>query len=448
MSDVDELAKELVDHLDSGRVAQADRMLTTMPPGLLVQVLDREDISTRAKLYRLLPRDKALDVFERLDPSMRTELFNGLRNEEVVHFFEAMDPDDRASLIGELPASVARELMRGLSWQERALTTPMLGYSDKSIGRYMSTEYVRVLPEATINETIMKARKLANKAETVYTIIVTDAARLLVGVVSLRELMAAPEKDEPISSVMHEPVYVRGGDDAEEAARMVMREGYQAVPVVDEEQRLIGILTADDAYRLLDRAEDEDAARHGATEALDRPYLAAPVIDLVKSRIVWLMVLALSAILTVHVMGFFEEALQEVVTLSIFIPLLIGTGGNAGSQASSTVTRALAVGEVRPKDIGLVFFREVRVGFLLGCALGALGFVVAGLIFGWDIGTVVGLTLVAICTTAATVGGLMPLLARAVGADPAVFSTPFIATFTDATGLILYFSIAKAVLGI
>lgn len=447
VEDLDEIAKILVDHLDAGRILEADRLLESMYPGDIVQVLEREDITTRAKLYRLLPRDLALEVFERLDPAMRTELFNGLRQSDVLAFFEEMDPDDRANLVGELPATVARNLMRGLSWQERALTTPMLGYSTGSIGRYMSTEYVRVLATTTVQAALEKARAMADRAETVYTIVVTDEKRLLVGVASLRRLMAS-DPDLPVSEVMSAPVYVNAADEAEAAARSAMREGFHAVPVVDEERRLIGLLTADDAYRILDRADDEDMARAGGAEALDQPYLATPVRDLVKSRIVWLFVLAASAILTVQVMDVFEATLSEVVTLAVFIPLLIGTGGNAGAQAASTVTRALAVGEVRPRDIGVVFLREVRVGGLLGLLLGLAGFLLAGLVFGWNFGAVIGLTLLAICTAAATVGGLMPLLARAVKADPAVFSTPFIATFVDATGLIVYFTIAKLILGI
>lgn len=445
--ELDTLAEELLEHLDHGRVVQSEVLLRDMHAGDIVDVLEREDVTTRAKLYRLLKRDMALEVFERLDPSMRAELFSGLGQTEVVAFFEEMDPDDRASLVGELPAGVAHKLMRGLSSQERALTSPMLGYPKDSIGRWMSTEYVRVLPTTTVEEALARAKAAAADVETIYAVIVTDPNRLLLGVVSLRRLLAS-DGNLPVDAVMSKPVYVQGSDEAEQAARSALREGFHAVPVVDAERRLIGILTADDAYRILDRAEDEDIARAGASEALDKPYLATPVRGLVKARIVWLFVLGISAILTVQVMDVFEDSLAQVVTLALFIPLLIGVGGNAGSQSASTVTRALAVGEVRPRDIGKVFFREIRVGGLLGLLLGTAGFTLAGLFLGWEMGAVIGLTLLAICTTAATVGGLMPLLARAVKADPAVFSTPFIATFVDATGLILYFTIARAVLGI
>lgn len=444
---VDAVSDQIDSLLDAGRITEADAVLRSLPAGEVVQVLARHDTANRAKLYRLLPRELALEVFDRLDVEPRTELFNGLRNEEVVAFFEEMDPDDRARLVDELPAGVARTLMRGLSPAERALTTPMLGYPSKSIGRYMSTEYVRVLPTTRVSEALAKVEAMADAAETIYLLPVTDPSRLLLGVVSLRRLIAS-DPDAVVGDVMSTPVFVHGASDAEEAARRALREGFLALPVVDAEQRLIGILTADDAYEILDRADDEDSARTGGAEPLSRPYLATPVREIVRSRIVWLFVLALSATLTVRVIDAFESSLSQVVTLALFIPLLIGTGGNAGAQAATTVTRALAVGEVRPGDVAKVFWREFRVGALMGLGLGVVGFALAGLVFGLDFGLVIGLTLLSICTTAATVGGLMPLLAKALRADPAVFSSPFIATFVDATGLIIYFTIATLVFGL
>src|SRR5690606_7747849 len=217
--------------------------------------------------------------------------------------------------------------------------------------------------------------------------------------------------------------------------------------VVDAEGRLVGILTLDDAARILEREEDEDAARQGGTEPLRRPYLSTPVRTLVRSRIVWLLVLAVGATLTVQVLDAFEATLEQVTVLALFVPLLIGTGGNTGNQAATTVTRALALGDVGPRDVLRVLTRELRVGLLMGLMLGVLGAVIAGLVYEPHIGVVIGLTLVGICAVAATIGGIMPLIARAVKVDPAVFSNPFISTFVDATGLIVYFLIARAVLG-
>lgn len=413
----------------------------------LARLLEREDRADRAVLYRLLPRGKALDVFELLDPGMRAELFSGLRDDDVARVFEELDPDDRAQLVDELPAGVAQKLMRGLSPRERELTAPMLGYPRDSIGRQMSTEYVRLQPQLTVGDALSHVRHRGADAETVYTMPVTDPERRVLGVVGLRDIvMAAP--DTLIRDLMSEADLVRASASAETAARKLVDAHLLAVPVVDNEDRLVGILTVDDAVNIVEQAEDEDAARQGAAEPLRRPYLAMPVLGIVRSRVTWLLVLAVSALLTVQVLGVFEATLEEVVVLALFIPLLTGTAGNTGAQAATTVTRALAMGDVSKRDVLAVAWREVRVGIILGGLLGILGFALGSLVFDVPLGIVLGVTLLAICTIAATVGGVMPMLAQALRADPAVFSTPFISTFCDAAGLLIYFGIARSVLGL
>lgn len=226
-----------------------------------------------------------------------------------------------------------------------------------------------------------------------------------------------------------------------------MDAGVLALPVVDSEDRLVGLFTLDDAVRIIRTEDAEDAARAGGTEPLRRTYLLTTPFHMTRSRITWLLILAISAILTVKVLDIFEDPLS-VYPLALFIPLLTGTGGNTGSQAATTVTRSLAMNELSTADTLRVAFKEIRTGAMLGLVLGLIGFGLAAVVFGPDIGVVIGLTLLAICAMAATVGGIMPMLASTVRADPAVFSTPFISTFADATGLIIYFSIAKAILGI
>ena len=454
----DVLSDHLALMLAQEDLAAIEATVHDMSPADLVRVLEREDPDDRAIIYRLLPRELALEVFERFSRGMRADLLTGLRDEHVVGVFEHLDPDDRAALVDELPASVSAKLFSGLSDKERKLTAPMLGYPSGTIGRHMSTEYVRVRPDMTPREALDHVRATGEGAETVYLLLVTDDHRRLEGVVGLRDLIFALDDGEPDDGAGREPVTVRdlmrkpesvtASDDAEDAARRAVRTTHLVTPVVDEEDRLIGILTIDDANRIIDRADQEDAARAGASEPLDRPYLITSVGTLVRSRVVWLLVLALSAILTVQVLEMFEDALAAVVTLSLFIPLLTGTAGNTGSQAATTVTRALAVGEVGLGDTWKVAWREVRVGLTMGVLLGLIGAAVAGLVYGADFGLIIGLTLVSICTIAATVGGMMPMIARAIKADPAVFSTPFISTFCDASGLIVYFLIASAVLGL
>jgi magnesium transporter len=274
---------------------------------------------------------------------------------------------------------------------------------------------------------------------------VVDDHRRVVGVVGLRDLLGA-EGSTVVGTMMRTAHPGSADTDAEAVARRCADQGLLAVPIVDSESRLVGILTIDDAVRILQREENEDLARQGGAEPLRRPYLTTPVLQIVRSRIVWLLVLAIGAALTVQVLSSFEATLAQVTVLALFVPLLIGTGGNTGNQAATTVTRALALHDVGPRDILSVLAKESSVGATLGLLLGAAGFGVVSVVFDVRIGLLIGLTLLAVCTMAATVGGVMPLVARAIRVDPAVFSNPFITTFVDATGLVVYFGIATAVL--
>jgi len=440
----DKAVLRALDDLDLPALTAAVRPLSAAQ---IVGILERLDRKQRAVLYRVLPKGQALEVFENLDPSLQGDLVGGLQDDAVATLFAQMHPDDRVELLDELPATVARRLLQGLPPREREITADILGYPQGSIGRRMSPEFVSVRPEMTIRHALERVTERLSDAETVYTLPVTDGQRVLVGVVSLRDLLRA-DPDATVESVMQPATWARVGERAEEAARRCADRKLLAVPVVDNETRLVGILTVDDALRILEAAESEDQARISGSEPLRRPYFTAPVSGLVRSRVVWLLVLAIGATLTVQVLEVFEATLSQVVTLALFVPLLIGTGGNTGNQAATTVTRALALGDVRTRDLFKVMFREFRVGCALGLILGSLAFVVTSLLYGPSIGTVIGLTFVSLCTMAATVGGVMPLLARAVRADPAVFSNPFISTFVDATGLLIYFLIARTVLGI
>lgn len=433
--------------LADGDLAAANDAVTDLSVEQLIDVLERLNPTDRAVLYRLLPKDRAMEVFERLDPSLQSALVGGLQDDQVASIFADLEPDDRVELLDELPATVAAKLMRGLPYDEREMTAAILGYPQGALGRRMSPEFVSLRLDMRIDRALAIVRSRLHDAETVYTLPVVDRNRVLVGVVGLRELMGAPA-ESIVGDIMNEPYFARATDDAEEAARRCAELKLLALIVVDSETRLVGILTVDDALRILESAESEDQARIGGTEPLRQPYLATPARQLVRSRVVWLLVLAVGATLTVQVLEVFESTLEQAVTLALFVPLLIGTGGNTGNQAATTVTRALALDDVSPRDIGRVVVREFRVGLSLGLLLGSVAFVLTSLIYDGSVGAVIGLSLVTVCTLAATVGGVMPLAAKAIRADPAVFSNPFITTFVDATGLVLYFLIAKAVLGI
>lgn len=433
--------------LAAGDLATADAEAKRLTPARTIGVLERLPAKQRAVLYRLLPKEQASEVFEDLPPPLQKDLISSLQDEEVAAAFADLDPDDRVALLDEVPAGVAARLMQDLTPQERELTSDILGYPKKSIGRRMSPEVFGLDPTASASEALGEVHRLLDAAETVYTLPVTDPNRVLLGVVSLRDLMRAEPK-RSVAEIARPADFVRANDSAEDAARLCADSKHLALPVVDSERRLVGILTVDDALDILEEADSEDQARIAGSETLRQPYLTTSIGTLVRTRVVWLLVLAIGAALTVQVLDTFSATIDEVVTLALFVPLLIGTGGNTGNQAATTVTRALALQDVTPGDIAKVLGREFRVGLSLGLILGAVGFVITSVLFDRSIGTVIGLTLLSVCTMAATVGGAMPLVAKAVRADPAVFSNPFITTFVDATGLVIYFLIAKAVLRI
>lgn len=445
--DLDQLMELIESHLESSDLTSLASLGRKLKAGELVTLLERFNERDRAIVYRVLPKSLALEVFESLDPALQSELLEELNSEEVSSIFAKLDPDDRVGLLDELPAAVANRLLTSLSARERGLTSEVLGYAQGSIGRRMSPEYIAVKNTDSISQALTKVKARLQSAETIYTLPVIDSSKQLVGVVSLRDLMRTASRLK-VSKIMSEPLMVNASDDEEFAARTCSDLKVLALPVVDNEQRLVGILTVDDALRILEEEESEDAARTGGAEPLRRPYLSTPVFAIVRSRVIWLLVLAFGATFTVSVLGAFEAEIEQLVVLTLFVPLLIGLGGNTGNQAATTVTRALALQDVRTRDIWQVLFRELRVGALLGTLLGIIGFGLASAFFGTEIGLVIGLTLLAICTVAATVGGVMPLIGLALRADPAVFSNPFITTFVDATGLVIYFLIAKAVLGL
>jgi magnesium transporter len=445
--DLNEMMDLIQNHLEAAQFASLASIARKLKAGELVTLLERLNERDRAIVYRVLPKSVALEVFESLDPALQGELLEELSSEEVSSIFAKLDPDDRVGLLDELPAGVAKRLLTGLSARERGLTSEVLGYSQGSIGRRMSPEYISVRDTDSVSQALAKVKTKLQSAETIYTLPVVDSSKQLVGVVSLRDLMRTSPRVK-VSKVMSEPLMVNASDDEEFAARTCSDLKVLALPVVDNELRLVGILTVDDALRILEQEESEDAARTGGAEPLRRPYLSTPVFAIVRSRVIWLLVLAFGATFTVSVLGAFEAEIEQLVVLTLFVPLLIGLGGNTGNQAATTVTRALALQDVGTRDVWQVLFRELRVGALLGMLLGVIGFGLATAFFGFEIALVIGLTLFAICTVAATVGGVMPLVGLALRADPAVFSNPFITTFVDATGLIIYFLIARAILGL
>lgn len=414
---------------------------------VVVDELERMASAQRAVAFRLLPRENGVRAFQMLDPAVQADLLAELRPGEVGRLIADLDPDDRAHTLEGLDLDLARRLLADLPEDEQAMTRVVLSHPPETVGRWATPELVAVPQDATSGDALQVVQEQIGAAETVYVVPVVDADRRVVGVVSLRRLIATAP-GVPVAEVMREPISVYATDDQEVGANVVRDHGALAVPVLDDEDRLVGLFTVDDAMRVLRIEEDEDSARSSGTSRLAKPYLSTSVASLVRSRIAWLLILIVAATLTVNVLDYFEASLEQVVALALFIPLLIGTGGNVGAQSAGTMIRAVAVDDVRFADLPRVVGKELATGVSLGAALAIFAYVPALFFTDAQVALVISLSLVVVCALAATAGGLIPLLARRVGVDPAVVSAPFITTFVDATGLIVYFLIAGAVLGI
>lgn len=418
------------------------------PPHVVADELGRADDVTSTLMFRLLNKDRAIVVFEELDPVDQHRVLEGLRGQVFYDLVEAMAPDDRAHLLGEAPASFAQQVLAGLSPRERAMTADLLGYPVASVGRIMSPEMVSLKRDVSVGSALATVRARGRDAETIYTLPVVDETRHYIGVVTLRDLLLSDPTERVASLIDPDVPTVRANDEAEAAARLMQEANLIDLPVVDSEDRLVGLLTVDDAIEQIEAADTEDVARQSGTEPWSGHYMSVSTLQLARSRALWLLLLIVAATLTVNVLQMFETTLEEVTSLALFIPLLVGTGGNAGAQAATAAVRALAVGEVRAKDALRVAWRECRTGVLLGLMLGTVALIIGSILVDADIAAAVGLSVIVICAWAAVIGATMPLAAKRVGIDPAVISAPLVTTLVDATGLIIYFGIAHTILGL
>jgi magnesium transporter len=410
---------------------------------VLAGELSRLGVTERAARFRLLTGGTASAVFRALDPPDQRELLEALPRADARELLEQMEVDDRARLLDRMPVEATSRLLLELSDSERELTEVLLGYPAESAGRIMTPRYLDLRPESTVEQVLELIRGRSGDTETLLVLPVRDRDRRLEGVVRLTDLVRS-RPDARMAQIM-DAAYpaVSVSEDQESVARLIQEEDLLAVPVIDHERRLVGVVTVDDAMEVIEREETEDIALlAGGSRPLGVPYHTVSVRRLVRTRLVWLLFLVAAATLTVTVLGAFESTLQEVVTLAIFIPLLIGTGGNCGAQAATTMTRALALGEVRFSDLVPSVLKEAQVGLALGLFFGLLGFPLLTAIWTVEIAASVSLALIAICLWATSIGALLPLVSSRLGVDPAVVSAPLFTTFVDATGLLIYFGIA------
>ena len=443
-----ELEIDFAEAIELGDLKAISQKLEQLAPHEIAEEIFRLDTVESTVIWRLLPKDVALEVFEELDAENQQQILAGMREQAFRDLLERMDPDDRVRLLGEAPASFVKKVLAGLSPKERKMTAELLGYPEETVGRYMSPEVISIADATPVPEILATLRRKGKTAETISVLAVVDKSKKFVGLIELEQLVLADEELTASEVADQDAATVLVTDAAEDAARLLQDTNYLAVVVLDTEDRVVGVLTVDDAIDILEEAHSEDIARQAASLPSSGHYLSGKVFTLARLRIVWLLFLVVAATLTVSVLQLFENELERYTALALFMPMLIGTGGNVGAQAATSAVRAIALGEVRPQDVLRVAWRESRVGLLLGVGLGLVGLVAGWLVAGWQVGATVAIAITVVCMWAATVGAVMPLAAKALKIDPAVISSPMVTTLVDATGLVIYFLIAGVLLGL
>jgi magnesium transporter len=409
----------------------------------------------RAIVFRLLPQARAAEVFEYLTIDVQKALLKAMGQEEVGEILNQMSADDRTAFLQELPGPIVRQLIELLSASERSVARSLLGYPEGSVGRLMTPEYVAVPREWTINRLLLHIRTHGAEIESLDVIYVVDEHGRLTDDLRIRDiLMADPEAT--IASIMDEQlVRLTATDTSAEAVETFKQYNRSVLPVTDKDGFLLGIVTIDDALHVVEAIDTEDIQKFGGLEALDYPYVRTPLFDLVKKRAGWLVLLFLGEMLTATAMGYFEDEIAKAVVLALFMPLIISSGGNSGSQAATLIIRAMALKEIALSDWWMVMRREIISGLMLGTVLGSIGFLRIGVwsvfspIYGphWAlVGATVGFSLIGIVMWGTLSGSMLPFVLRRMGFDPASSSAPFVATLVDVTGLIIYFSVAAIIL--
>lgn len=421
----------------------------------LADVMEALPAERQAVIFRLLPRELAAKVFSYLEPDRQEHLLKALAHTEVAAILNAMSPDDRTSLLEEMPAKVMQRLLDLLSPRERAIAAQLLGYDEDSVGRLMSPDFVRLRSHWTVAHALDHIRRYGKDSESLSMIYVIDGSGKLVDDLRIRQILLASPRTVVKDLMDSRFAALKATDHREQAVEAFKDTDLLALPVTDSEGVLIGVVTVDDILDVAEEEATEDIQKFGGTEAFDEPYLRTAVPTMVRKRATWLVVLFLGEMLTATAMARFEGEIARAVVLSVFVPLVISSGGNSGSQASTLVIRAMALGEVRLRDWWKVMRREILSGLALGTVLGTLGFsriAAWSTFFGaygayWPLlGLTVGIALVGIVLWGTLAGSMLPFLLRRLGLDPAVSSAPFVATFVDVSGLIIYFTTAGIIL--
>ena len=441
--------------LEERKYSTLKDVLVTMNGADVAAVFEEINPDGIPKLFRLLPKELAAETFVEMEPEVQELLIRGFSDAELHDVIEELYVDDAVDLVEEMPANVVKRILSQADAETRKLINDILKYPEDSAGSIMTTEYIDLRPTMTVADAIKNIRRNGQDSETINTCYITDEGKHLVGIVSIRAIILA-EEDAVLSDIMEDNIIsVNTLTDQEEATAMIARYNFNVLPVVDGEQRLVGIITVDDALDVMEDEATEDIEIMGGVTPVDKPYLRTAVLEFWKARIPWLLLLMIGATFTGMILNHFEDSLAAVTALTLFIPMLMDTGGNSGSQASVTVIRALSLGDIEFSDLAAVIWKEIRVAVLCGVSLSVVAFgkimLVDHLLLGnsdvtiW-VALTVCITLALVVLVAKLIGCTLPILADKLGLDPAVMSSPFITTIVDALSLLIYFLIAAHIL--
>ena len=444
------MKERVMELMQEKRFGDARREVMDLNVVDIAELLEEFDKNQALILFRMLPKDTAVEVFAYLSNEQQLAIIDAITDREIKHIMDELYFDDMIDFLEEMPASVVKKILKNTKEEERILINQFLNYPENSAGSLMTIEYVGLKKEMTLREALDYIKRIALDKETVYTCYVTDANRKLEGIISLRKLVTNDE-DKTVGEMMNtDVIYVHTHDDQETIAHLFKKYDLMAVPVVDKEERLTGIITIDDVVDVIEQENTEDFQRMAAMAPSEEEYLETPVFILAKHRITWLLILMISATFTGNIIRRFEDVLSSVVVLAAFIPMLMDTGGNAGSQSSTLVIRGLALGDIKLGDVLKVMWKELRVSTIVGVVMAGINFLRIFYVerVGIQIAVTVSITMFVTVVLAKLVGGILPIAARRMKLDPAIMASPLITTIVDAVALIVYFSMAAWILGL
>jgi len=444
------MTEQIMELLEAKRYSKIKGLLSDQEPADIAYMFDDLPEKSMPLLYRLLPKELAADVFVELDTDTQEMLLKGFSDSELKAVLDELYLDDAVDIIEEMPANVVKRIIHHTEPEMRQHINEILNYPKDSAGSVMTIEFVHLRGDMTVQDAFTRIRRTGLDKETIYTCYVTDQRRILIGTVSAKDLLLADE-DCIISDIMEtNPICAHTHDDKEDVALDLSKYDLLAIPVVDNEERLVGIVTVDDAIDVLQEEATEDIEKMAGITPSEKPYLKTGILDTCRQRIPWLLLLMISATFTGMIISHYEEALGRFVILTAFIPMIMGTGGNSGSQSSVTVIRGLALDEIEFRDIFRIIWKELQVALVCGIVLSIATYLKIMFIDAQphNICLVVALTLFFTILLAKLVGCVLPLLAKKVGFDPAVMASPFITTIVDALSLVVYFDIASRILNI